>query len=81
MKNPDSPLALILAFFAPAAIFLACAGIVYVLALFVVATISTFALNFITAENAILIGLLAASGVMFLIARALPNPPAKRGDS
>lgn len=81
MKNPDSPLALILAFFAPAALFLACAGIVYVLALFVVATVGAFALRFMSAESAIWIGILAASAVLFLIARALPNPPAKQEDS
>lgn len=81
MKNPHAPLAVILRFFQPAAIFLACAAVVYVFSIFVVATIGSFALRFVSAESAIWIGILTASGVMFMIARALPNPPMKEGDS
>lgn len=81
MKNPHPPLAVILRFFQPAAIFLACMAIVYVFSVFVVATIGMFALRFMSAESAIWIGILTASAVLFLIARALPNPPAKKEDS
>ncbi|MCO6389946.1 hypothetical protein GTW25_02750 [Aliihoeflea aestuarii] len=80
MRNPDSLLALILQFFAPAAIFLAVLGVVGVGGYFVVATIATFALHFMTAENAVLLGLLAASAVTLLILRALPKPPSENGD-